>query len=55
MIPSTPPARAHKITSTQRGLLLDALHFYRRQLPAELVAVMNQLIAAVEVAKFLQE
>lgn len=43
------------MSSTQRALLLDALYFYRRQLPAELVAVLNQLIAAVETAKFLQE
>jgi len=35
--------------------LLDALHFYRRQLPPELVAALNPLIAAIETVRFLQE
>lgn len=43
------------MSSTQRALLLDALYFYRRQLPPELVAVLTELIAAVEAARFLQE
>lgn len=57
MILSTPPARAaHKLTSTQKALLLDALYFYRRQMPPDLVGALHELIAAAHTAAyFLQE
>lgn len=55
MIPSTPPARAHKLTSTQKALLLDALTFYRRQIPPDLVGALQELINAAHTAAYFSE
>jgi len=45
-------ANAFKLTSTQRGLLLDALACYARQIPPDLLGNLQQLIAAAEDAAY---
>ena len=53
---SWPPAKAHRLNSTQRGLLLDALSCYRRQLPPALANELHQLIyAAAKTTYFLED
>lgn len=46
-------SRSHKLTSTQRGLLLDALAWYSRQVPPALANDLQQLISAASTATYL--